>query len=263
MRRQKLSLSALFFFFSAKTVRHFYLLLWLLIFLSFFLSFSRTHSLSGSKARARKTNKSAMMSKKMCERILRVVSRDDKNCAEPKKNTRGLLFFVSLSLNSLLRRRTIWWESGWRFPLSLSVRVRRWWLKTNLHSLIWQSRVPNNPRFAMITWISEPKRPSARERRKPFAPGKKRERYKKIREARCYVLLSFARSFPTMMLKNVLRMPFVRIWCSKWLTAHYLLSRKAERTKIDRTTKRQNTARVKRNFQRTKILIFNHFFLYF
>jgi hypothetical protein len=109
-------------------------------------------------------------------------------------------------------------------------------------------------------WAEETKR--AREE-KTLCPGKKRERYKKIREARCYVLLSFARSFPTMMLKNVLRMPFVRIWCSKWLTAHYLLSRKAERTKIDRTTKRQNTARVKRNFQRTKILIFNHFFLYF
>jgi hypothetical protein len=59
------------------------------------------------------------------------------------------------------------------------VRVRRWWLKTNLHSLIWQSRVPNNPRFAMITWISEPKRPSARERRKPFAPGKRERDTKK------------------------------------------------------------------------------------
>ena len=43
--------------------------------------------------------------------ILRVVSRDDKNCAEPKKNTRGLLFFVSLSEftlekeNDLMRER--------------------------------------------------------------------------------------------------------------------------------------------------------------
>ena len=106
-------------------------------------------------------------------------------------------------------------------------------------------------------WAEETKR--AREE-KTLCPGKKRERYKKIREARCYVLLSFARSFPTMMLKNV---SLIFIWCSKWLKVHYLLSRKAERTKIDRTTKRQNTARVKRNFQRTKILIFNHFFLYF
>ena len=107
-------------------------------------------------------------------------------------------------------------------------------------------------------WAEETKR--AREE-KTLCPGKKRERYKKIREARCYVLLSFARSFPTMMLKNV---SLIFIWCSKWLKVHYLLSRKAERTKIDRTTKRQNTARVKRNFQRrTKILIFNHFSLYF
>ena len=77
--------------------------------LSFFLSLSLSLSLSfskGSKARARKTNKSAMMSKKERERLsLRVASRDDKNCAEPKKNTRGLLFFVSLSLKSLLEKK--------------------------------------------------------------------------------------------------------------------------------------------------------------
>ena len=46
-----------------------------------------------------------MMSKQMAngEFDLIVVSRDDKNCSEPKKNARELLF-VSLSLNSLLEK---------------------------------------------------------------------------------------------------------------------------------------------------------------
>ena len=119
-----------------------------------------------------------------------------------RKRTRAVYFFLSLSLNSLLRRRTIWWESGWRFPLSLSVRVRRWWLKT---SLCHKSDNLGYQTTRALLWLLEflSRRDQARERGENLCPGKKRERYKKIREARCYVLLSFARSFPTMMLKNV------------------------------------------------------------
>ena len=40
--------------------------------------------------------------------MLRVVSRDDKNCSEPKKNTRGLLFFcISLSEFTLEKKNDL------------------------------------------------------------------------------------------------------------------------------------------------------------
>ena len=100
-------------------------------------------------------------------------------------------------------------------------------------------------------WAEETKR--AREE-KTLCPGKKRERYKKIRESALLRPSLLRAKFSDDDVKKCSSL-FARIWCSKWLKDH-LLSRKAERTKIDRTTKRQNTARVKRNFQRTKILIF-------
>ena len=170
-------------------------------FLSFFLSRERILFREARRARVKRTNRRWWVRK--CVREFWELYLVMIKTALSRKRTRAVYFFLSLSLNSLLRRRTIWWESGWRFPLSLSVRVRRWWLKTsvclNPSLTISGTKQPALCYDYMNFWAEKTKR--AREE-KTLCPGKKRERYKKIREARCYVLLSFARSFPTMMLKN-------------------------------------------------------------
>ena len=182
-----------------------------------------------------------------------------------RKRTRAVyFFFVSLSdiwIRSW-RRRTIWWESGWWFPLS-SLGARSAMMIKN--KVFHNSDNLGYQTTRALLWLLETflsrKRPSApRERRTTLCPGKRRERYKKnTRSALLPSLLQSRAKFSDDDVKKWMS----GIWCSKWLKVHYLLSRKAERTKIDRTTKRQNTARVKGNFHTTKILIFNHFFLYF
>jgi hypothetical protein len=82
-----------------------------------------------------------------------------------------------------LRRRTIWWESGWRFPLSLSVRVRRWWLKT---SLFHKSDNLGYQTTRALLWLLEflSRRDQARERgENPLPREKEREIQKNTRSA--------------------------------------------------------------------------------
>ena len=100
-------------------------------------------------------------------------------------------------------------------------------------------------------WAEETKR--AREENNPLPREKEREIQKNTRSALLRPSLLRAKFSDDDVKKSSI---IVLIWCSKWLKVHYLLSRKAERTKIDRTTKRQHTARVKGNFHTTKILIF-------
>lgn len=127
-----------------------------------------------------------------------------------RKRTRANYFlYLSLWIHSW-RRRTIWWEGGWWFPLSLAVRIRRWWFKIlTILLTISGTKRPALCYDYFNFWAEATKR--TRERRTTFAREKERDTKKNTRSR--YVLLSFslARSFPTMMLKDQFALMFKMI----------------------------------------------------